>query len=128
MKFFRVVFLISLGGFWQANIDGNGNMAVWVTALAIAGGGWAWLSIGQTIRGIYGRLQSALLGRPLPMPETDPKALAAEIKMLNTQLSQLRETATSFDMSFDQTLERLNDRLSRLEQQSAYVQAGRRSV
>lgn len=126
MKFFRIVFLISIGGLWQANVDGSGSTEIWMTALAISGAGWGWAAAGQAIQAGYRRVLYALAGKPLPMPETDPKALAAEIKTLNAQLSQLRDTATSFDVSFDQTLERLNDRLSRLEQQSAYVQAGRR--
>jgi hypothetical protein len=127
MKFFRTLFLISVGGcldawFGHSTGNPNGDLPVWLTALCLSGGGWAWLTIGAGIQTAYRRLLYALAGKPVPMPETDPKALAAEIRALNSQLSQLRDTATSFDVSFDQTLERLNDRLCRLEQQSAYVQ------
>jgi len=66
-----------------------------------------------------------VIGRPLPLPRTDPQALAAEVAALNTQIAQLRDTATSFDVSFDQTLERMDERLRRVEQQSPYVQIKR---
>ncbi|MBV9851239.1 MAG: hypothetical protein JO250_16335 [Armatimonadetes bacterium] len=93
--------------------------------VAVTACGWGWYAIGQTARAALSRLQAVLTGRPQPLPETDPKALAAEMAALNAQISQLRDTATSFDLSFDQTLQRLDERLRRLEQQSAYVQAGR---
>ncbi len=124
MKFLRAVCFICLGGLLEALFRG-GDRAAWLVAFAVSGCGWAWYGIGTATLHACARLWAALTGRPLPLPQTDPKALAAEIQALSLQLSQLRDTATSFDLSFDQTLHRLNERLSRLEQQSAYVQAGR---
>jgi hypothetical protein len=126
MKVLRTLCLISLGGLlasWVGVHEGR----VWPVLFVFCGLGWAWTALGAGVKAGWQRLLYALAGKPMPMPETDPKALAAEIKTLNAQLAQLRDTATSFDMSFDQTLHRLNERLSRLEQQSAYVQAGRQS-
>jgi hypothetical protein len=124
MKFLSAVCLISLGGFLET-FSGGAGRGMWLLAFAVSGCGWAWYGIGVTAARALTRLRAAVTGRPPALLETDPQALAAEIRALNAQLAQLRDTATSFDMSFDQTLHRLNERLSRLEQQSAYVQAGR---
>ncbi len=126
MVVLRTLCLISFGGFLSsATGSSNANLPLWEVLFSFSLLGWGWMSLGTAVRTGLQRLLFTLAGRPMPVPETDPKALAAEIKTLNTQLSQLRDTATSFDMSFDQTLHRLNERLSRLEQQSAYVQTGR---
>ncbi len=124
MKFMRALCWVSLGGL--IGTRAHAWEGTWGVLLLVSACGWAWYALGQTARAALNRIQAVLLGRPQPLPTTDPRALAAEVAALNTQISQLRDTATSFDMSFDQTLQRLDERLRRLEQQSAYVQAGHR--
>lgn len=128
MKLMRVLCLISLGGLIEnahagAYVNDNG-FGFWATLFAVSALSWAWYTIGTAARAALSRVRAVLTGQPQPLPQTDPKALAAEMTALNAQISQLRDTATSFDMSFDQTLQRLDERLRRLEQQSAYVQVG----
>lgn len=96
-----------------------------VLLLLVAALGWGWSALLTGVRALGRHAASLLLGRPLPLPRTDPQVLAAEVTALNAQLAQLRDTATSFDVSFDQTLERMDERLRRVEQQSPYVQVRR---
>ena len=128
MTLMRTVCLISLGGLIEnTNAYGSGNdhgFGWWMTLVLISACGWGWYGVAKTAQAVAARLRVMLTGQPQSLPTTDPKALAAEMAALNAQISQLRDTATSFDMSFDQTLERLDARLRRLEQQSAYVQVG----
>lgn len=124
MKAWGVAFWISLG----ALIDhlwlhtGHISTTPLVLVLIAAALGWGWAALFAGGRAIFRHAASLLIGRPLPLPRTDPQALAAEVAALNAQIAQLRDTATSFDVSFDQTLERMDERLRRVEQQSPYVQ------
>ena len=127
MKAWGAVFWISLGALidhlWlRENHIGTSPM---VLLLLVSALGWGWAALLTGARTLCRQAASLLLGRPLPLPRTDPKALAAEVAALNAQLAQLRDTATSFDVSFDQTLERMDERLRRVEQQSPYVQIKR---
>ena len=133
MKFMRTLCLISLGGLaeanWAASTGGShelqSQLPLWLGAFVISALGWSWAAVGAGMKRLSLTCQRLITGRTLPLPTTDPKALAAEVSALNAQISQLRDTATSFDLSFDQTLQRLDERLRRLEQQSAFVQVGR---
>ena len=122
--------MISLGGVLESIHShgwGSATGSAWVILLLVSSCAWGWYVAGQTARAALARLHAVVMGRPLPRPATDPKALAAEVAALNAQIAQLRDTATSFDLSFDQTLQRLDERLRRLEQQSLYVQVGHRA-
>ena len=129
MTYLRTICLISLGGLMEnVAAQGFGNdhgFGLWLTLLLVSACGWGWCAAGRTARAALSRLQAVLTGRSQTLPATDPMALAAEMAALNAQIAQLRDTATSFDLSFDQTLQRLDERLRRLEQQSAYVPVGR---
>ncbi len=127
MRAWGTAFWISLGAlvdhFWLHT--GRISTMPLVLLLLVAALGWGWTALLAGGRALFRHAASLLLGRPLPLPRTDPQALAAEVAALNAQIAQLRDTATSFDVSFDQTLERLDERLRRVEQQSAYVQIKR---
>ena len=127
MKAWRAVFWISLGALIDHLWLGENHFSTFpmVLLLLVAALGWGWTALLTGARALGRQAASLLLGRPLPLPRTDPRALAAEVAALNAQLAQLRDTATSFDVSFDQTLERMDERLRRVEQQSPYVQVRR---
>ena len=127
MKAWGAVFWISLGALIDHLWLGAGHIATFpmVLLLLVAALGWGWAALLTGARTLCRHTASLLLGRPLPLPRTDPRALAAEVAALNAQLAQLRDTATSFDVSFDRTLERMDERLRRVEQQTPYVQVKR---
>lgn len=119
MKAWAVICLISLGGLVETAVGSHGHDApVWGTLLGVSVIGWSWAAVCS----IIGQGLDALTGRRKALPRTNPQALAAEMAALNAQIAQLRDTATSFDVSFDHTLQTLDERLRRIEQQSAYVQ------
>ncbi len=127
MKAWRAVFWISLGVLMDHLWLGSGHIptAPLVLLLLVAALGWGGAALLAGGRALFRQAASLLLGRPLPLPRTDPRALAEEVVVLNAQLAQLRDTATSFDVAFDHTLERMDERLRRVEQQSPYVQVKR---
>lgn len=119
MKAWGAVCLMSLGGLVETAMRASWHDApLWGTLLGVSALGWGWAAICAVV----GRLLDALTGRRQALPRTDPRALAAEVAALNAQIAQLRDTATSFDVSFDHTLQTLDERLRRIEQQTAYVQ------
>lgn len=118
MKAWGMICLISFGGMIETLTRSHGADApIWGTLLGVGLVGWSWAAVFAAVT----QAVNALTGRRRPLPRTDPQALAAEMATLNAQIAQLRDTATSFDMSFDQTLQRLDERLRRVEQQAAYV-------
>ena len=127
MRAWGTVFWISLGVLIDHLWLGAGRLGTtpFVLLLLVAALGWGWAALLAGGRALLRQAAALLIGRPLPLPRTDPKALAAEVAALNAQLAQLRDTATSFDVSFDQTLERMDERLRRVEQQSPYIQVKR---
>ena len=54
----------------------------------------------------------------LRMRETAVQANADEVEKLRSELQELRDTTTRFDLSFDTALQRLEDRVQRLEHQT----------
>lgn len=52
---------------------------------------------------------------PLPMDS----GVAAELRALREQMAQMQSTGHQFDLSFDEALNRMESRLSRLETKSA---------
>lgn len=124
MKAWGIVFWISLGALIDHLWLRSGQIGAmpFVLLLLTAALGWGWAAALTGGRALLRQAASALTGRPLPLPRTDPHALAEEMAALNAQISQLRDTATSFDVSFDHTLERLDERLRRVEQQSSYLE------
>ncbi len=125
MKAWGALGLISLGGLTETliRIDKH-DWPVWTLLLAVSVCGWGWSVLYTGIQAARDGVLGAAGRRPV-LPATDPRALAEEINALNAQIAQLRDTATSFDVSFDQTLQRLDERLRRIEQQTPYVHAGR---
>jgi hypothetical protein len=124
MKAWGIVFWISFGTLIDHLWLGAGHVGTPPLALLllVAALGWGWTALFAGGRAFFRHATALLVGRPLPLPRTDPQALAEEVAALNAQIAQLRDTATSFDVSFDQTLERMDERLRRVEQQSPYVQ------
>ena len=51
-----------------------------------------------------------------PLPDS---SVAAELRALREQVAQMQSTGHSFDLSFDEALNRMENRLSRLETKSA---------
>ena len=126
MKIWGAIFLLSSGMVIGSNAEatGHSNGLAWtaLTFMGVSGLCWLWFALAASARTLWQRAAYVLTGRAPARPTTDPKALAAEVAALNAQISQLRDTATSFDMSFDQTLQRMDERLRRVEQQAPYVQ------
>jgi hypothetical protein len=119
MKAWGAICLISLGGLVEAAMGGGGHDApLWGTLLGVSALGWSWTAICTVVV----QFLDAVTGRRKALPRTNPQALAAEMAALNAQIAQLRDTATSFDVSFDHTLQTLDERLRRIEQQTTYVQ------
>ena len=123
MRAWGAVFWISLGALIDHLWLGVGHIGTTplVLLLLVAALGWGWAALITGGRALFRHAAFLLIGRPLPLPRTDPRALAEEVAALNAQLAQLRDTATSFDVSFDHTLERMDERLRRVEQQSPYI-------
>ena len=119
MKSWGVICLISLGGLTETAAHGGWHDApIWGTLLAVSVVGWSWAAAVTALS----QFLDALTGRRKALPRTDPQVLSAEVAALNAQIAQLRDTATSFDVSFDHTLQTLDERLRRIEQQTVYVQ------
>lgn len=119
MKSWGVICLVSFGGLIEAVVRSGGHDGpIWGTIFGVSVIGWSWAAVCTVVN----QCLDALLGRRKALPRTDPQALAAEIAGLNAQIAQLRDTATSFDVSFDHTLQTLDERLRRMEQQAAYTQ------
>ena len=125
MKFWRAAFFASLG--WLMDEMFRFRHLDWpgIAVLSVSLTGWGWSALTARIRELLRSVFFRVTGQPLPLPVTDPQALAGEIAALNAQISQLRDTATSFDVSFDETLHRMDERLRRVEQQSPFVQIRR---
>lgn len=118
MKTWGAIGLLSLGGLTESAMRGSWHDApLWGLLAIVSTLGWCWsaLSIGSI------RLWSAITGKKPALAQTDPRALAAEVQALNAQISQLRDTATSFDVAFDRNLECLDERLRQVEQRTIYV-------
>ncbi len=122
MKAWGIAFWISLGGLLECQFAGVGqHFWTWTLITLVAALGWGWSALAAGAFTLLHGFASLVTGRPVPLPRTDPQALAEEVAALNAQIAQLRDTATSFDVSFDQTLQRLDERLRRVEQQSPFV-------
>ena len=127
MKAWGAVFWISLGALIDHVWLGAGRVSTtpFVLLLLASALGWGWSALIAGGRALGRQAAALLVGRPVPLARTDPRALADEVAALNAQIAQLRDTATSFDVSFDHTLERMDERLRRVEQQAPYVQVNR---
>ena len=124
MKIWGAIFLFSTGIMFghETGVADHGGEAAWAALMGVSALGWLWYALAASAKTLWQRATYVLTGRAPARPTTDPKALAAEVAALNAQISQLRDTATSFDVSFDQTLQRMDERLRRVEQQAPYVQ------
>ncbi len=125
MRIWRTACLVSFGaliGIAMTSPSNSGTNSEWCGMIfGVSILGWGWLSLGAAAQSALARLTSLVTGSQVTPPRTTPQALAAEMAALNAQISQLRDTATSFDVSFDQTLQRLDERLRRIEQRSPDV-------
>jgi hypothetical protein len=117
MKVWGAICLISLGGFTESGMAGWHDSPLWGMFVGVSLLGWCWSAIFSGVS----RVWNAITGKRAPLAQTDPRALAAEIAALNAQLAQLRDTGTAFDMSFDKTLECMDERLRQVEQRTRYA-------
>ena len=124
MKIWGAIFLFAAGVMFghETPAENHAGAVAWGTLMGVSALGWLWSALATSVKTLWQRASYVLTGRAPARPTTDPKALAAEVAALNAQISQLRDTATSFDVSFDQTLQRMDERLRRVEQQAPYVQ------
>ena len=128
MKVWGTICLISLGGLTESAMNGRHDAPLWGLFTGVSLLGWCWSALAAGAM----RLWRAVTGQRQPLAQADPRALAAEITALNAQLTQLRDTGTAFDMSFDRTLECMDERLRQVEQRTRYaptsptVQVGQR--
>jgi hypothetical protein len=114
----RVLCLAGLGGFAESLSAHTGHAGVWLVMTAAGAIGWSWAAVITGLLAVRDRLTEMLTGRAPRRAATDPKAMAAEIASLRAQLAQLRDTAHSYDLSFDDTLHRLDERLRTVEHSS----------
>lgn len=63
-----------------------------------------------------------LIAMPLPQGSSDSTVLT-ELKAMRQQMEQMQSTSHSFDLSFDEALNRLEGRINRLETKSAVTTA-----
>lgn len=117
MKALGAICLFSVGGLIESGLQHAGHdAALWGMVSAISGLAWCWSALFSGAA----RLLNAIAGKRPAHAHTDPRILASEVEALNAQLAQLRDTATSFDVSFDKTLVCLDERLRQVEQRSNY--------
>ena len=62
--------------------------------------------------------------RQLELKQHGSPGLVEEVQALRRELTQLRETTTRFDMSFDATLDRLERRMDNFDHRSRAADAG----
>lgn len=67
------------------------------------------------------RQQMAEMGR---LRREDGGSLAGELGQLRVELAELRDTATSYDLSFDTALQGIASRVARLEQRMDRAEVG----
>jgi hypothetical protein len=128
LALFRAITLVALGGLVALTIHMRYPWVItdpkpWVLALTVGLIGWSWGAIFAFAANFHTRLLAAL-GVKAPRRD-DAAALADELRALRVQVTEMRETASAFDLSFDAALERLDRRVERVEQKSEYVQIGR---
>lgn len=115
--------LVGLGGVIESamaqSAPGSGlqpsHLSSW--AILCAGGavGWSWATVLTWLSALRNNIIRMVTGRPIKREATDPAVIAEELAALRAQLGQLRDTAHSYDLSFDDTLHRLDERLRRVE-------------
>jgi len=122
----RALCLVGLGGVIETTLSlsgpGNGlppnHLSSW--AILCAGGavGWSWATVLTWLFALRNNIIRMVTGKPVKPEATDPAVIAEELAALRAQLGQLRDTAHSYDLSFDDTLHRLDERLRRVEHKS----------
>lgn len=118
MKALGTICLISIGGLVESGMQNAGHdAALWGLVAGISVLAWCW----SALAAVAMRVLNAITGKRQFRSQTDPRILAAEVEALNAQLAQLRDTATSFDVSFDKTLGCLDERLRQVEQRNTYA-------
>ena len=121
----RTMCLVGLGGIVESLmtrpelINGaSSHTASWAILFTAGIIGWSWAFAIATALRLYDRVHRMLTGRPSRHAAADPRALAAEIAALQAQIAHLRDTAASYDLSLDDSLHRLDERLQRVEGRS----------
>ena len=112
---FRLICLVGLGGLIQAHLDHAGDTLGWLVVFCAGGVGWSWAAVIAAAIGLRNRVRSWITGKPTNRSATDPSLLAEEIYALRTQVANLRDTATSYDLSLDEALQRIDERLKHVE-------------
>ena len=92
-----------------------------LTALCVLGGtfGGTALIIWTSIQGKIARIKAEAEARRMtttPLPDSN---VAAELKALRQQIAEMQSTGHQFDISFDEALNRMESRVSRIETKSA---------
>lgn len=78
-----------------------------------------WTSMAGKIARIKAEAEARrITAAPLPQGSTDSTVLA-ELKAMRQQIEQMQSTSHSFDLSFDEALNRLEGRVNRLETKAA---------
>lgn len=78
-----------------------------------------WTSMAGKIARIKAEAEARrIVTAPLPQNSSDGTVLA-EVKAMRQQMEQMQSTSHQFDLSFDEALNRLEGRISRLETKSA---------
>jgi hypothetical protein len=123
---FRLLCLVGLGGLIEADLMHSGHLVSWAILFAAGGLGWSWATVITAAAATRDRVRSWVTGRPVHRSPQDPAVLAAELHALQAQLAQLRETATSYDLSLDESLHRIDERLRNMERGNQSSQTIRR--
>lgn len=77
------------------------------------------LGIGAGIVKTITNSQERRLEMRLRLQQSQSNATSEQIAALRQEIAALRDTSTQFDMSLEQTVQRLEDRLGRLETKNA---------
>ena len=77
------------------------------------------LGIGAGIIKTITNSQERRLEMRLRLQQGQSSAVGEQIALLRQEIAALRDTSTQFDVSLEQTVQRLEDRLGRLETKSA---------
>jgi len=119
--------LVGLGGMLEGyHMHAAGSeVTLWIVLFVVGAIGWSWAFVFCAAAAVRNRVLENL-GVRKREPRTDAAALADELRSLRAQVAEMRETASSFDLSFDQALDRLDRRVKCVEeQQPRQIQVGR---
>ena len=79
------------------------------------------LIIWTTVQAKIARIKAEAQARQQSAPLPEDNAILAEMKAMRQQMEQMQSTSHGFDLSFDEALSRLEQRISRVETKVAAV-------